>query len=185
MYDLTWWGSVLCTAPLLMALCCFWPIWLTTLRHFQWESYIRYFTLNTPTLSLPFFFFTCSYSHLVCYSVANERAHIGWHTIENKLFISLLKAWIISKKKSKYKCESASKKNKMANRTFQVQHKLAALPLFFFGRDQGWPGFAQVPSVPLALKRGEAGTLWAWLRPLLPQRLALSPFFPLTVPAAP
>lgn len=73
----------------------------------------------------------------------------------------------------------------MANRSFQVQHKLAALPLFSFGTGQGWPGFAQVPSVPLALKRGEAGTLWAWLRPLLPQRLASSPFFPLAVPAAP
>lgn len=34
------------------------------------------------------------------------------------------------KKKAKYKCESASKENKMAKRTFQVQHKLAALPHF-------------------------------------------------------
>lgn len=72
----------------------------------------------------------------------------------------------------------------MVNRTFQVQHTLAAVSLFSVGTRQGWPSFAQVPSVPLALKRGEAGTLWAWLRPLLPQRLASSPFFPLMVPAA-
>ncbi|XP_075872336.1 vesicle transport through interaction with t-SNAREs homolog 1A isoform X4 [Nelusetta ayraudi] len=30
---------------------------------------------------------------------------------------------------------------------------------------KGGRGFAQVPSVPLAPKRGEAGTLWAWLQP--------------------
>lgn len=50
---------------------------------------------------------------------------------------------------------------------------------------KGGRGFAQVPSVPLAPKRGEAGTLWAWLQPpsssKAPARL---PFSPLAVPAA-
>lgn len=69
-----------------------------------------------------------AFSLFFYYQFGNEMEYIGWH---KKLFITHI--WIESlggKKEAKYKCESASKKNKMAIRTFQVQHKLAALPHF-------------------------------------------------------
>lgn len=131
-------------------------------RSFEHSIFISYFILFQMLL-FPFSLF------LYC-QFGNDLGYIGWH---KKLFITHIWIESLGKKEAKYKCESASKKNKMAIRTFQVQHKLASL----------WHRIRVARLCPGAVcaigaKVGKAGTLWAWLQPLLPQRLASFPFFP-------
>lgn len=114
-FILTLWGSVLCTALLLMGSCCIWRIWFTTLwSYFHWECYCRYLFWRSQLSLFFFFFFTLSCFCILLLKKGLHIQYIVWHTIKTQFSFTYSRA-----QPSENKKKSKKKKIKMAKELFR------------------------------------------------------------------
>lgn len=129
------------------------------------SSFISYF-IDFQMLLFPFsLFFYCK--------SGNEMGYIGWH---KKLFIAHIwnESW--GGKRSYIYMWKCLKEKQDGHQNFSGSTQTCCFASL-------WHGIRAARLCPgtvcaIGAKVGKAGTLWAWLQPLLPQRLASFPFFP-------